>query len=116
MEDHCHYLVGELLEDPLILKAKSLKKELDKEDALREYLAYEKAISESKELASLRDQIEKKQKEMVQKANDQEAFQKAKNEYTSLMDRYRNDPLILNRNAAKEEAESILRKVAEELS
>ncbi|MBP5216564.1 MAG: YlbF family regulator, partial [Bacilli bacterium] len=97
-------------------KAKSLKKALGQEDALKEYLAYEKAISESEELAALRDQIEAKQREMVQKATDQEAYQKVKNEYTSLMDRYRNDPLVLNRNAAKVEAEALLQKVAEELS
>ena len=116
IENHCHYLVGELLEDALLLKAKSLKDALNQEPLIQEFLAFEKKISESEELASLRDQIEAAQREMMHKAQDPEAYQKAKNEYTSLMNRYRNDPLIMNRNAAKEEVEALLKKVAEELS
>lgn len=116
VENHCHYLVGEFLEDPLLLKAKGLKKSLDQESALKEFLVIEKQIQENEELQSIRDQIEKAQREMVRKATDQEAYLKAKNAYTSLMDRYQNDPLIQNRNQVKKEAEELLQEVAEELS
>ncbi len=116
VENHCHYLVGELLEDPLLLKAKSLKKALGEEPALKEFLELEAKIGASEELRSLRKQIEEAQRKMVRLANDQEAYLLAKNEYMALMNRYQGDPLILNRNAVKEEAETLLRKVAEELS
>jgi tRNA-2-methylthio-N6-dimethylallyladenosine synthase len=116
VENHCHYVVGELLEDPLLIKARSLKKALNKEKAVAEFLSLEKQIEEDEELISLRKEIQSAQKEMTASMNgDDSSYIKAKEAYLSLKKRYEEHPLVKNHEALHDEVEAILLEVKEAL-
>lgn len=116
VENHCHYVVGELLEDPLLIKARSLKKALNKEKAVAEFLSLEKQIEEDEELVSLRKEIQSAQKKMTASMNgDDSSYIKAKEAYLSLKKRYEEHPLVKNHEALHDEVEAILLEVKEAL-
>ena len=115
VENHCHYVVGELVVDPLLSKAKSLRDALGKEPAVAEFLALENRIAKDEELLSLRDEIESAQKAMAASLNNEEAYIAAKKKYVEATKRYNEHPIIKNREALHDEVESLLLEVKEAL-
>ncbi|MBQ2494179.1 MAG: TRAM domain-containing protein, partial [Bacilli bacterium] len=118
VEDHAFSMIGKLTKDPLIILAEKAAESLKEEPEAIAFLEAKKAVEESPSLIELRGQIEKAQKAMVQKAadSDGEAYEKAKNEYLSLMNSYKKDPVVLNYEARKDDLEELLRIVKGTLS
>ena len=111
-------MIGKLTKDPLIILAEKAAESLKEEPEAIAFLEAKKAVEESPSLIELRGQIEKAQKAMVQKAadSDDDAYEKAKNEYLSLMNFYKKDPVVLNYEARKDDLEELLRIVKGTLS
>lgn len=118
VEDHAFSMIGKLTKDPLIILAEKAAESLKEEPEAIAFLEAKKAVEESPSLIELRSQIEKAQKAMVQKTadSDDEAYEKAKNEYLSLMNSYKKDPVVLNYEARKDDLEELLRIVKGTLS
>ena len=118
VEDHAFSMIGKLTKDPLIILAEKAAESLKEEPEAIAFLEAKKAVEESPSLIELRGRIEKAQKAMVQKAadSDDEAYEKAKNEYLSLMNSYKKDPVVLNYEARKDDLEELLRIVKGTLS
>jgi cell fate (sporulation/competence/biofilm development) regulator YmcA (YheA/YmcA/DUF963 family) len=115
VENHCHYLVGELLEDPLISKAKSLANALKKEDVIAEFLSLDEAIQKDSTLIDLRAKIMVAQREMTASIGDDVKYAKAKKEYLKLQEEMKHHPLVENYNAIHDDVERILLEVKETL-
>lgn len=112
IENHCHYLVGELLEDPILIKAKGVKKALLEEPEVKEYLRLNKQIEEDEEIKALQDKIGETQKKLVASLGDA----KVKAEYESLREKLDSHPLIQNRESLREGVENLLKAVSGGLS
>ncbi len=115
VENHCHYLVGELLEDPLISKAKSLASALKKEDVIAEFLSLDEAIQKDSTLVDLRAKIMSAQRDMTASIGDDVKYAKAKKEYLQLQEALKHHPLVENYNAIHDDVERILLEVKETL-
>lgn len=112
IENHCHYLVGELLEDPILIKAKGVKKALLEEPDVKEYLRLNKQIEENEEIKALQEKIGETQKKLVASLGDA----KVKAEYESLREKLDSHPLIQNRESLREGVENLLKAVSGGLS
>ncbi|MDY2913153.1 MAG: tRNA (N6-isopentenyl adenosine(37)-C2)-methylthiotransferase MiaB [Candidatus Enteromonas sp.] len=112
-EDHAFSMKGELLDSPVLILAKRLGKALANEPIAKEFLRNKKALEESPTLQALRKSIEEAQKAMMDCAakQDDEGYFAAKKSYASLMDRYQNDPVVLNYQASENEMEGLLLEV-----
>ncbi len=115
VEDHAFSMIGALVEDPVLSLARRAGKALENEPVAKTYLAAKKAFEESKVVSSLRAEVEKAQKEVARLSavGDDVAFAKAKKAYRSSMDAYRNDPVVQNYEASKEEMEALLQEAAD---
>ena len=115
VEDHAFSMIGALVEDPVISLAKRAGKTLGNEPVAKTYLAAKEAFEGSKTVSSLREAVEKAQKEVARlsAAGDDIAFARAKKAYRSAMDAYRNDPVVQNFETAKEEMEALLQEAAD---
>ncbi|MDY6093829.1 MAG: YlbF family regulator, partial [Candidatus Enteromonas sp.] len=96
-----------------LILAKRLGKALANEPIAKEFLRNKKALEESPTLQALRKSIEEAQKAMMDCAakQDDEGYFAAKKAYASLMDRYQNDPVVLNYQASENEMEGLLLEV-----
>ncbi|MDO5330393.1 MAG: tRNA (N6-isopentenyl adenosine(37)-C2)-methylthiotransferase MiaB [Bacillota bacterium] len=112
IENHCHYLVGELLEDPILIKANGVKKALLEEPDVKEYLRLNKQIEENEEIKALQEKIGETQKKLVASLGDA----KVKAEYESLREKLDSHPLIQNRESLREGVENLLKAVSGGLS
>jgi len=115
-ENHVHFLIGALAEDPLLLKAKSLQGAMKKDPILKEYLSLSKQIEEDEGLKELRKKIESAQRGMMAASSDDEDYQAKKKEYLSLKGEYESHPLVKNAESLHDEAESLLQEIAGALS
>lgn len=115
VEDHAFSMIGALVEDPVISLAKRAGKALGNEPVAKTYLAAKEAFEGSETVSSLREAVEKAQKEVTRlsAAGDDIAFARAKKAYRSAMDAYRNDPVVQNFETAKEEMEALLQEAAD---
>ena len=115
VEDYAFSMIGALVEDPVISLAKRAGKTLGYEPVAKTYLAAKEAFEGSKTVSSLREAVEKAQKEVARlsAAGDDIAFARAKKAYRSAMDAYRNDPVVQNFETAKEEMEALLQEAAD---
>lgn len=112
-EDHAFSMMGVLQEDPILSLAKRVSTLLKGENAAKTYLAAKAALEESPSLRALQEEASNAQKEMMKAAanGDDEAYVKAKKAYASLMDRYANDPVVLNYQSSKDDLEPLLKEV-----
>lgn len=115
IEDHAFSMIGELVEDPLIIKAKAFKENLLKDPLIKEFLSVSKAIDEDESLIALRKDIEAAQRDLASKVVDDEAHKIAKEKYASLMKEYEEHPLIHNYAALHDDVESLLKEITEGL-
>ena len=118
LESHVFSMIGELVDDPLIALAKQLKKELDKEPALKDFIAVKAQLDEDQEIALLQNEIKNLQKEMTLalKHGENEVYEEKKKAYLEAKDRFDNHPLVQNYRAYQEDAANLLLQVKEILS
>ncbi len=98
-ESHTYSLIGELVNDPIILKTYELKKELFNDSTVKEYLKLKNSYENSSHLLELRQEI------ALLKNNDNLELWKIK------VDEYNNDPLVVNYNNAKDDVVEILETI-----
>lgn len=96
IESHTYSLIGELITDPIIIKAFELKKELLKEPLIKRYFVLKNALENNEELSILRKEI------TLLKSKGDEI------NYNIKLKEYNNNPLIMNFYSLKEEVESLL--------
>ena len=101
-------LFGEMVEDPLIAKAKDVAFLLQSSPLIREYLALDKEIQNDSEIHSMGEELVEKKKKLALSINNKEEHLKAKEEYEDLLKRIHNHPLLNNHDALKETVEGEL--------
>lgn len=118
IEDRAFSMTGRLTKDPLVILAEKASSLLQKEEEAKAFLEAKEAVENSPSLIKTRAEIEKAQKAMMNAAaiQDDSAYEKAKNDYLSLMNSYKKDPVVLNYEARKDDLEELLRIVEGMLS
>ncbi|MCI7068530.1 MAG: tRNA (N6-isopentenyl adenosine(37)-C2)-methylthiotransferase MiaB [Mollicutes bacterium] len=101
-------LFGEMVEDPLIAKAKDVAFLLQSSPLIREYLALDKEIQNDTEIHSMGEELVEKKKKLALSISNKEEHLKAKEEYEDLLKRIHNHPLLNNHDALKETVEGEL--------
>ena len=98
IETHTYSLIGELTEDPLILKAKDVSFQMSKDPILKEYLTLEESIRNDSELKKLATTIVEEKKAMAENFTNGEEHARHKAKYIEALGALKNNPLIANRN------------------
>lgn len=113
-QSHTYSMIGELVDDPLLIMAKEVGRELSNEPLAKTYFEAKRAYEEDESASQLRQQIEDAQKDMVAYANkgDDEGHAKAKKAYLEAKTLYENHPVVRNFETAKEDLEPLLVQVA----
>ena len=112
-ESHTYSLIGELVDDPLLIMAADLSKSLNDEDLSKNYFAALSSFENNENLKELKKQIDLKQKELVNLSfNSDVDLNKAKIELDKLREKYEKDPCYLNLKSAIEELKPLLAEVA----
>ncbi len=117
LEDHAFSMIGELTRDPLLLLGDNLAKCLKDEAESKRYFEAKESFEKDPSLQMLRDAIEDAQKRMMSYANQQneEEYQKAKNDYESSMKQYKEHPVYLNLENAEEDLTGLLKEISGDL-
>jgi len=117
LEDHAFSMRGELVGDPLIIKASALRRALSSEPLIKEFLSLDETIARDPYLVSLRGQIKESQRKLVPLAKkNPNGYLLAKAGYESLREDYRNHPIVKNHEALHDDVASLLSFVAKEIS
>ncbi len=112
-ESHTYSLIGELVDDPLLIMAADLSKSLNDEDLSKNYFAALSSFENNENLKELKKQIDLKQKELVNLSfNSDVDLNKEKIELDKLREKYEKDPCYLNLKSAIEELKPLLAEVA----
>jgi tRNA-2-methylthio-N6-dimethylallyladenosine synthase len=114
-ESHTYSLLGELLGDPLILKAQDASSLLKREANVAEYLRFDEAIRSDLANKELADRFTAAKKKMVREMGDKTAYLAAKEEYESILKQILGNPLLHNREQLRDSVESTLIEVKEAL-
>ena len=101
-------LFGEMVEDPLIAKAKDVAFLLQSSPLIREYLALDKEIQNDPEIHSMAVELVEKKKRLALSMTNKDEHQKAKEEYEELLRRIHNHPLLNNHDSLKDSVEEEL--------
>ena len=117
-ESHTFSMIGEMVDDPLIVLAKDFKKAFANEEAVIRYEDARKAYEADASVKALRDELERLQKEVsiAAKESRDEDYQKAKVAYLKAKEAYENHPVVLNLSAAGEDLRRELNLIMEKLS
>lgn len=116
-EDHAYSLIGELMEDPLLIKAKTLSRALQNESCVKEYFSLRAQIAADPYLAKLGKDIEETQRRLVPLAHhNQNEYLLAKASLTEMRQDYESHPLVSNLKAVHEEVEELLLTISKEIS
>ncbi len=112
-ESHVYSLQGELVDDPLIYKAKDIAYLLSKDPLFSEYHSLVKKAKESGELDALKIKLPQLKKEMIDLSNRHQDIRQIKNEYLALKKNLENSPLLQNLDILGEEVKEELRVIAD---
>lgn len=102
IESHVYSLTGEMVEDPLIAKAKDVAFLLRCAPLMKEYLALDEKIKNDPEVKELGEQLVEKKKALANSFYDNEKHQLAKKEYEEIVFKIKNHPLLNNHDALKD--------------
>ena len=107
LESHVYSLKGEMVEDPLIAKARDVAFHMEHDALLKEYALLNDEISSDPEIKAMGEKLVKTKKELaLSMGTDKHKEKKA--EYESLLEKIHNHPLLQNRDALTERVESEL--------
>lgn len=98
LETHVYALMGELAEDPLILKAKEVAFHMSRDPLLKEYLALDEAIRNDESIKAIANKIVTEKKAMAENFTNSEEHSKHKANYIEALESLKNNPLVSNRN------------------
>lgn len=98
LETHTYSLIGELTEDPLVLKAKEVAFHMSRDPLLKEYLALDEAIRNDETIKELALKIVEEKKAMAENFTNSEEHLKHKTLYVEALESLKNNPLVSNRN------------------
>ena len=115
-ESHTYSLIGTLLDDPILVLASSLKEKIEKEDSYIRYVECKNAFESSSFLKQLKEEMEEKQKQLVNKSfKTDEDLLPLKKEIDELKKAYFNDPVYLNLQSSIADLSSLLEQIKDNL-
>ena len=107
LESHVYSLKGEMVEDPLIAKARDVAFHMEHDALLKEYALLNDEISSDPEIKAMGEELVKTKKELaLSMGTDKHKEKKA--QYELLLEKIHNHPLLQNRDALTERVESEL--------
>jgi tRNA-2-methylthio-N6-dimethylallyladenosine synthase len=95
-ESHTYSLLGELQGDPLIYKAKDLSYLISVDPLMKEYLKIEKSLQNDPHIKELGDKLVASKKALCLAVGNDSAYQKAKEDYESILNEINTNPLLNN--------------------
>lgn len=95
-------LFGELVEDPLIVKAKDVAFHLNCSPMIKEYLSLDEAIKNDPEIKELGEELVSKKKALALAISKPETYKQAKEEYEAVLNKIKNHPLLNNHDSLKD--------------
>nr|MCR5514706.1 TRAM domain-containing protein [Bacilli bacterium] len=107
IESHVYSLKGEMVEDPLVAKARDVAFHMEHDPLLREYVSLNNEIASDPEIKSMGEDLVKAKKELALSMGTDKHKEK-KEEYEALLTKIHNHPLLQNRDALTERVESEL--------
>jgi cell fate (sporulation/competence/biofilm development) regulator YmcA (YheA/YmcA/DUF963 family) len=106
-------MIGELVEDPLMSKAKVLAAAMKEEPLLKEFLATSAALEKDPSILALREEIKVAERQMVSLAKAYpDEYVEAKKKYDDLMARYLAHPLVKNYQALHDDVATLLSNIS----
>ncbi len=100
-ESHVYSLSGEMVEDPLVAKAKDVAFLLSCSPLMKEYLSLDETIKNDPEIKELAEKLVESKKRMAISMNDKEKYLFFKNEYQETLTKIKNHPLLNNHDNMK---------------
>ncbi|MCQ2799167.1 MAG: tRNA (N6-isopentenyl adenosine(37)-C2)-methylthiotransferase MiaB [Bacilli bacterium] len=107
LESHVYSLKGEMVEDPLVVKARDVAFHMKHDKLLREYSRLSEEIANDEEIKSLGEELVEAKKELALSMG-QESHKEKKAHYEEILNKINNHPLLLNRDALHEAVEGEL--------
>jgi tRNA-2-methylthio-N6-dimethylallyladenosine synthase len=114
-ESHTYSLIGELVGDPVILKARDVAFLLSKDPVLREYRSLKASLEDDPSIKELGERLEASKKALALSIGDKEEHAKRKKEYEAVLKEIRDHPLLHNEKALLSAVEERLLEVREAL-
>lgn len=114
-ESHVYSLTGEMVEDPLIAKAKDVSFLLSCSPLMKEYLSLDEKIKNDPEIKGLGERLVEAKKGMASSLSDKEKYDQYKDDYKDTLLKIKSHPLLNNHDNLKELVEGELLIVREAL-
>ncbi len=112
---HVYSLHGELLEDPLIVKAKDVAFTLHADPVVREYLKLDEEVRNNPEIHALGEALVNAKKALALAQGDDQKYPAAKAQYEAVVKQIHEHPLLTNRDALRDAVEDTLKELQEDL-
>lgn len=113
VESKVYSLVGELAEDPILVKAKDVAFLMRKDPILKRFLELEKAIANDGKLQESLTSLPHKKKDLAMSIAEKEKHELLRKEYEETLSFINDHPLVNNRETLIAEVEAILSKIGE---
>ena len=107
LESHVYSLKGEMVEDPLISKARDVAFHMEHDGLLKEYARLNEEIASDPDIKALGEELVKAKKELALSMGTEKHKEK-KSEYESILEKIHNHPLLQNRDSLHDQVESEL--------
>jgi tRNA-2-methylthio-N6-dimethylallyladenosine synthase len=114
-ESHTYSLVGSLVGDPLLWKAKDTAFFMRHDPVLKEYLRLDEAIRNDPEIKALGDALVASKKALCADVMDKEKYAADKKSYAAILEKIQTHPLLNNREALLNEVAASLLQVRDAL-
>jgi tRNA-2-methylthio-N6-dimethylallyladenosine synthase len=114
-ESHTYSLLGELVGDPILLKAKDVAFLLGKDPLLKEYLSLDEAIRKDPAIKALGEDLVSAKKAMALDLAAKERYEADKKSYEEILRKIQTNPLLANRESLMAEVEEALLEVRDAL-
>jgi len=114
-ESHTYSLLGELVDDPILAKAKDVAFLMSKDPLLKEYLRLDEDIRKDPEIAKLGEDLVATKKKMCLDLADKALYEQDKKAYEAVLLKIRSHPLLANREALRSDVETSLLEIRDSL-
>jgi len=114
-ESHTYSLLGELVDDPILAKAKDVAFLMRKDPLLKEYLRLDEDIRKDPEIAKLGEDLVATKKKMCLDLADKALYEQDKKAYEAVLLKIRSHPLLANREALRSDVETSLLEIRDSL-